>query len=237
MSNVDKVMLSNLLSNIPLQQDDILIKNAITTYCRECNFNDFSQNVKPFFFDIPKECEAIINDYLEVKDKLILSFTCFKALYVFFPFDESRIYVVNKICWELIDKNLNEILDKRGAECNANTIYSVFKTVNNIRHCNSKPLIPSVSYMLYSRYRLSIEPLLFLQSLIFNSTKVQSINFSVIQKGEKRCSFGENCRHGEINIVVLTQDENHGLINHLYLGEFVLCRKHYDCLKCKIRLL
>ena len=29
MSNVDKVMLSNLLSNIPLQQDDILIKNFV----------------------------------------------------------------------------------------------------------------------------------------------------------------------------------------------------------------
>ena len=206
----------------------LLKQDGLTRYIRN---KDIYVEKDQHIFDLPDLYDNSIKSYLNCNDMYRLASTNFTYLSTCFPFECSRKYVLNLILWSIVDRNLESIYNVKGENCNSNDIYGVLRTANHIRTRTPLPLIPSISAMLYSRYRNSLKPVLQLQALIFRAESIERVHFNVIKTGNIGCSFGLNCECGVVVLIILAQAEQ-----NFFMGEFVFCRKHLDDLKCGMKL-
>lgn len=239
-------MVRNLSKDLNLRPQDEIIVYSIINYIYSCDTEVLklrelgqAEYVKSkehvvgklnSMFNLPDLCEDSIYGYLGSIDMYKLACTNIANFKKQFPFECSRKYVLNKILWSIVDTNLERVYDCKGIGCDSNDIYSVFRTTNHLRK-GYLDAIPSVGFMLYSRYRYSLEPLLCLQAVLFRAEVIERIVFSAIKSGYRRCSFGMQCNCGVVVLLMLSQGAN-----NFFMGEFVFCREHIDELKRNIKL-
>ena len=122
--------------------------------------------------------------------------------------------------WKMIDSHLKRIIHLKGENSGteANGIYTIVKCANNTRKLQNLPEI-DMNTLLFHKYQSVLTPVMVLQRLILRSTRRVRVEFCVVKKGKKKCSFGD-CRGVAALLVTSYKGENS------YVAEFVFCLFH-----------
>ena len=147
-----------------------------------------------------------------------MSKVCYDAFIVYFPFNAAGRTILRKVLWSELDRSLNGMICNGETTEPANYMYRLFTFVNHMRCRRMMDPIPTLGCLLYKRYERSVEPLLVLHALLFNTEVVHRISVNIIKEGNRRCSFGLNCDNGVLCFLM-----HSGEHNNFFIGEFVFC--------------
>ena len=167
------------------------------------------ENVSYVFPVKPTEYE--IFDYANLKN-----FVNFENFVHNFDADKYINNKMNSIYWSYIDRNIYNTIKyrKRKGASYEGKIKKIAESLKNVK------AIDSASFLLFVRYRESMEPYFLLHSLLNNVSPVMRVKY-YIGETPRACTFGDRCRGGFVFIACkLTTGE------HNFSVDYCLCNKH-----------
>lgn len=128
---------------------------------------------------------------------------------------------MNQIYWSYVDKNLSSTIKyrKRRGIGYDKKIKTISNSLKNIM------AVDSMSFLLFIRYRESMEPYFLLHSIINNITPVVTVKY-YISDTPRACTFGDKCRNGFVFIGcnMISEQQN-------FYVDYCFCSKHLKILK------
>lgn len=177
-----------------------------------------------FLPDLPDLCNDHIISFLPVEDRTCLVLLGSRQYAYCYSSIQFNSILLSRVSWNMVDTCIDKILSVSKFHTGSSyvdTIHSVLECVNTKRLEHMLPEIPSIGRLLFRRYCRSVEPFLFVQLLLFNTTTIHDVQYGIVCKGRKPCSFGSSCQRGHVSIIVVS-DSAHGR----FIAEFILCKRH-----------